>query len=213
MTGSGRGRAYCRGPLKRALDLSVSALALAVFAPLLLLAALLVLLTSGRPVLFRQERIGLEGRRFRILKFRTMRDGPGGTAITGAGDRRITPAGALLRASKIDELPQFFNVLKGDMAIVGPRPEIPRFVAGYSAAERRVLDVRPGLTDLATLAYRDEERLLGTVAEGDRERFYASEVLPKKLLLNLQYVERASLREDLAIVLRTAAAIVLPERR
>ena len=213
MTAAGRGRGYCRGPLKRALDLSVSTLLLAFLAPLLLLAALLVLLTSGAPILFRQERIGLDGRSFRILKFRTMRHGPPGTAITGAGDRRITPAGALLRASKIDELPQLFNVLKGEMAIVGPRPEVPRFVAGYSPVERRVLDVRPGLTDLATLAYRDEERLLGTVAEGDRERFYASQVLPGKLLLNLQYIERASLREDLAIVLRTAAAIVLPARR
>ena len=213
MTVVGRGRGYCRGPLKRALDLSLSALLLAVLAPLLFLVALLVLLTSGRPVLFRQERIGLEGRPFRILKFRTMRQGPSGTAITGAGDPRITPAGALLRASKIDELPQLFNVLKGDMAIVGPRPEVPRFVAGYSSAERRVLDVRPGLTDLATLAFRDEERLLGTVAERDRERFYATQVLPKKLHLNLQYIDRASLREDVAIVLRTAAAIVLPAQR
>ena len=213
MTTPGRGRAWCRGRTKRVLDLCVAALALCVLAPLLLLVALLVLVTSGSPILFRQERVGLDGHPFRILKFRTMRDGAAGTSITGSGDRRITGIGAVLRRSKIDELPQLFNVLCGDMAIVGPRPEVPRFVAAYGPAERRVLDARPGLTDPATIAYRDEERLLGAVPEGDRERYYATEILPKKLALNLAYMERASLGGDLGLVLRTAAALLPAARR
>ena len=213
MTAPGRGRAWCRGRTKRALDLCFSGLALALLSPLLLVVALLVLVTSGAPVLFRQERVGLDGRPFRILKFRTMRNGAGGTAITGSGDRRITAVGALLRRSKIDELPQFLNVLCGDMAIVGPRPEVPRFVAAYGPSERRVLEARPGLTDPATLAYRDEERLLGAVPEGDRERYYAVEILPRKLALNLAYIERASLAGDVALVLRTVAAVLPGARR
>src|SRR5204862_4380105 len=156
----GRGRAYARGVVKRSLDLLAAGLALLLLAPLLLGLALLVGCTSRGPILFRQERIGLDGRPFRILKFRTMRPG-GGLPITGAGDDRITPVGRFLRRSKLDELPQLFNVWRGEMSIAGPRPEVPIYVAGYGAKERRVLEVRPGLTDPATLAYRDEERLLG----------------------------------------------------
>ena len=132
---AGRGRAYGRGALKRATDLLASSVALIVLAPLFLLIALLVGCTSRGPILFRQERVGLDGRPFRILKFRTMRPGTG-LPITGSGDRRITPVGRILRRAKLDELPQLFNVWRGEMSIVGPRPEVPVYVAGYGAQER-----------------------------------------------------------------------------
>ena len=208
---AGRGRAYCRGGVKRAVDVCAAGLALLALAPLILVVALAVRLTSTGPILFRQDRVGLDGRSFRILKFRTMRPGSG-PPITAAGDDRITPVGALLRRTKLDELPQLVNVVRGDMSIVGPRPEVPVYVAGYSPAQRRVLEVRPGLTDPATLAYRDEEGLLGQVPAERRERYYASEILPRKLELNLDYLERASLWGDAALVARTLVAIVAPRR-
>jgi lipopolysaccharide/colanic/teichoic acid biosynthesis glycosyltransferase len=207
---AGRGRAYARGGVKRAVDLCAASLALVVLAPVLLVLAALVACTSRGPILFRQERVGLDGRPFRILKFRTMRPGPG-LPVTGAGDRRVTTVGRFLRRAKLDELPQLFNVVRGDMSIVGPRPEVPIYVADYGPQERRVLEVRPGLTDPATLAYRDEERLLGAIPPDERERYYVTEILPRKLRLNLAYVEGASLSEDLLLVARTFRAIVLPE--
>jgi lipopolysaccharide/colanic/teichoic acid biosynthesis glycosyltransferase len=209
---AGRGRAYGRGALKRATDLLASSVALIVLAPLFLLIALLVGCTSRGPILFRQERVGLDGRPFRILKFRTMRPGTG-LPITGSGDRRITPVGRILRRAKLDELPQLFNVWRGEMSIVGPRPEVPVYVAGYGAQERRVLDVRPGLTDPATLEYRDEERILGRVPPEDRERYYVAEILPRKLRLNLVYVEKATFAGDLRLVAKTLGAIVRPGTR
>jgi lipopolysaccharide/colanic/teichoic acid biosynthesis glycosyltransferase len=208
----GRGRAYGRGGVKRAVDLLASSLAIAALAPLLVLLAALVACSSRGPILFRQERVGLDGRPFRILKFRTMRPGPG-LPITGAGDARVTPIGRWLRRAKLDELPQLFNVWRGEMSIVGPRPEVPVYVAGYGPEERRVLDVRPGLTDPATLAYRDEERLLGRVPPQEREIYYRSEILPRKLRMNLAYVDQASLFGDAWLVVRTFGAIVLPDRR
>ena len=209
---AGRGRAYGRGALKRAVDLLASSAALLVLAPLFLVLSLLVALSSPGGVLFRQERVGLDGRPFRILKFRTMRPGVG-LPITGAGDRRITPVGRFLRRLKLDELPQLVNVWRGEMSIVGPRPEVPVYVAGYGAEQRRVLEVRPGLTDPATLAYRDEERLLGRVSPEDRERYYVAEILPRKLRLNLDYVERASFAWDCALVARTLGALMRPGTR
>lgn len=209
---AGRGRAYGRGALKRAVDLLASSAALLLLAPLLLVLALLVALSSPGGVLFRQERVGLDGRPFRILKFRTMRPGQG-LPITGAGDRRITPVGRFLRRAKLDELPQLVNVWRGEMSIVGPRPEVPVYVAGYGPEQRRVLEVRPGLTDPASLAYRDEERLLGRVPPDDRERYYVAEILPRKLRLNLDYVERASLAWDCELVARTLGALLLPGTR
>jgi lipopolysaccharide/colanic/teichoic acid biosynthesis glycosyltransferase len=207
-----RGRAYCRGALKRGADLLAAGLALVVLAPILALLAILVGTTSRGPILFRQERIGLDGRPFRILKFRTMRPGDG-LPITGAGDRRVTPVGALLRRAKLDELPQLWNVVRGEMSIVGPRPEVPLYVAGYGPAERRVLEARPGLTDPATLEYRDEERLLGAVPPDRREAYYTTEILPRKLRLNLAYVDGATFWGDALLVGRTLMAILLPERR
>ncbi len=207
------GRAYCRGSLKRGFDLCISLLALVVLAPLLLLLALLLLIGSGRPVLFAQERIGMDGRPFRLLKFRTMRpDATRGLPITGSRDPRVTRVGRWLRALKLDELPQLVNVLRGEMSLVGPRPEVPRYVAQYSAAQREVFLTRPGLTDPASIAFVDEEALLGRVDEARRERFYLDEILPRKLDLNLEYIERAGFWYDLSLLLRTGLALLRPAR-
>lgn len=206
MTGGG-GRAYCRGSAKRAFDFAVASLALLILSPLLLLLAVVVRMASGRPILFRQVRVGMDLRPFRIVKFRSMRAAAEGLPITGHDDRRITPIGRLLRRTKLDELPQLLNVIAGDMSIVGPRPELPRYVALYTDRQRRVLDVRPGLTDDASVRFRDEERLLGQVPEEERERHYLEQILPRKLDLNLGYIETAGFLRDLSIILRTAGAV------
>jgi lipopolysaccharide/colanic/teichoic acid biosynthesis glycosyltransferase len=138
-----------------------------------------------------------------------MRPALEGIPITGRGDPRITPLGRFLRATKLDELPQLLNIVSGRMSIVGPRPEVPRYVAGYTPAQRRVLEVRPGLTDPATLAFRNEEDLLGAVPAGERESLYVRQILPRKLALNLEYIEQASLSHDLSLIMRTFAAVIL----
>ncbi len=213
MSGRERGRAYCTGRLKRGVDLLLGLVGLALLSPLFLILAVAVAATSGQPVLFRQDRIGLDGRLFRLLKFRTMRaDADGGLSITGSGDPRVTSLGRLLRTSKLDELPQLVNVVRGEMSFVGPRPEVPRYVALYTREQRRVLEVRPGLTDPATVLFRDEEALLGTVEEARREAYYVNEVLPRKLAINLQYVERAGLIYDLGLIVGTIKAVLLPSR-
>ena len=200
---------YCRGRRKRALDLSLSVPAVVALAPLLLLIAVVVRLSMGPPVLFRHERVGRDGRRFRLLKFRSMRPSPpGAPAVTSAGDPRVTPVGRLLRRAKLDELPQLVNVIRGEMSLVGPRPEVPRYVERYTPEQRRVLDLPPGLTDPASLAFRDEEALLGRVVEGDRERYYVEELVPRKLALSLSYAAGAGIGPDLAIMARTALAVL-----
>jgi len=201
---------WVRSRWKRILDVVMATLAIPALLPLALFAALLVRLAMGKPALFVQERIGRHGRQFRLLKFRTMTPVPGGLGITGAGDPRVTQVGRWLRRTKIDEIPQIVNVIRGDMAIVGPRPEVPRYVALYTPAQRRILEARPGLTDPATLAFRDEERLLGSVPWADRESYYVSEVLPGKLQLNGLYLARATLGSDLILIFRTMAALLRP---
>jgi len=203
------GRAYCRGPVKRVFDVAISVAALIVLAPLFLIVSVVVLLASGRPVLFTQERVGMDGRPFWLVKFRTMhREAATGLPLTGRGDPRVTRPGRFLRAAKLDELPQLWNVLRGEMSLVGPRPEVPRYVARYTVEQRRVLEVRPGLTDPASVLFRDEEALIGSVPEGQRETFYLETVLPKKLLMNLEYIDRASVPYDLALVLRTIRIVL-----
>src|SRR5262249_43180358 len=161
----------------------------------LLLIALLVRLSSPGPALFRQARLGRGGREFAIWKFRTMRsDAAPGPLITAAGDARVTPLGRFLRHTKIDELPQLVNVLVGDMSLVGPRPEVPKYLPCY---DRAVLAVRPGITDPASIAYRDEEELLARFA--DPERAYVELVLPKKLELARAYLREQSLGRDLSL--------------
>jgi lipopolysaccharide/colanic/teichoic acid biosynthesis glycosyltransferase len=194
---------------KRLFDLLLSSIGLLLLAPVLLLIAVLVKLDSPGPVMFRQERVGRFGQPFRIHKFRTMRHEPAGQGlqITVGADRRITRVGGFLRASKLDELPQLLDVWLGDMSLVGPRPEVPRYVAHYPAELRdKVLSVRPGITDIASIEYRDESSVLARAA--DPERAYIDEVLPHKLALAARYVERSSLWLDVWLIWRTVVAIV-----
>ncbi|MFT3664756.1 sugar transferase [Piscinibacter sp.] len=192
---------------KRLFDILFSAVVLLVLTPLLLAVAVWVRLDSPGPALFRQVRVGRGGREFRILKFRTMHvDAPArGPQITAGRDPRITRAGHVLRRYKIDEFPQFINVLVGDMSVVGPRPEVPRYVAMYPTATRElVLSVRPGITDLASIEYRDESELLGRSA--DPERTYVDQVMPAKLAYCERYVRERSFVGDIGIIGRSFAA-------
>lgn len=194
---------------KRLFDWVLSSLGLLALSPLLLAIALLVKLDSPGPVFFRQERVGRYGKAFRIHKFRTMRHDPvgAGPQITVGADARITRVGAFLRASKLDELAQLIDVWLGDMSLVGPRPEVPRYVAHYPAELRdKVLSVRPGITDIASIEYRDESAVLAQAS--DPEQAYLREVLPHKLMLAARYVDRSSLALDVWLILRTIGAIV-----
>lgn len=194
---------------KRAFDVLVAGLGLVLLSPLLLVLAVWIKLDSPGPVFFRQERVGRLGRPFRIHKFRTMvHDAPArGLQITVGQDRRITRAGAFLRSSKLDELPQLIDVLQGTMSLVGPRPEVPRYVRHYPPAVReKVLSVRPGITDIASIEYRRESELLARAS--DPERAYVEEVLPHKLRYAEQYVDSASLWLDVRLMWRTLVAVI-----
>jgi lipopolysaccharide/colanic/teichoic acid biosynthesis glycosyltransferase len=193
---------------KRTFDLLAAGVGLLLLSPLFVVVALAITLDSQGPVFFRQARVGRGGRTFRIVKFRTMRERAeeAGGQLTVAGDPRVTRVGALLRKSKLDELPQLFNVVAGDMSLVGPRPEVPRYVAHYDARQRRVLDVRPGITDPASIAYRDENDLLD--ASTDPEAVYLEQIMPAKLEMNLAYLQRRSLAGDIAIIFRTFGRIL-----
>ena len=196
---------------KRAFDLLVSALALVLLAPLLLAIALAIRLDSRGPALFRQQRVGRHGVPFRIHKFRTMGVDAAerGPALTVGADARITRVGRLLRTRRLDELPQLIDVLKGDMSLVGPRPELPRYVERYPEALRvRVLAVRPGLTDPASIAFLDEAERLARAADPERE--YVEVLLPAKLQAAADYAERASLGSDLRILLGTLRRLLGP---
>lgn len=195
--------------LKRGFDILAALLALAVLSPLLLIIALLVALGSPGGAFFRQVRVGKGGHEFRLLKFRTMRPGSEaqGQITVGGRDPRITRIGYFLRKTKLDELPQLLNIMRGDMSIVGPRPEVPRYVAMYSPEQRQVLSVRPGLTSLASIAYIDENEVLGRAS--DPERAYVEEVMPAKLALDLRYVHEQGLGMDLRIILATIGRLLL----
>lgn len=193
---------------KRAFDLLLAGLGLLLLSPLLIAIALWIKLDSPGAVMFRQQRVGLHGRLFLIHKFRTMAaDAPAcGPQITVGADARITRAGRFLRATKLDELPQLWDVLRGAMSLVGPRPEVPRYVALYPSDLRAVvLSVRPGITDTASLEYRDEARLLAEAADPDQ--CYVEQVLPAKLRLSARYVQTRSFVGDLALVWRTVLAV------
>lgn len=193
---------------KRVFDVLASVVALAILWPFLLLVAAWVRLDSPGPALFRQVRVGRAGRSFTLLKFRTMAARPlPGPLVTAAGDPRITRAGRWLRATKLDELPQLLNVLAGDMSLVGPRPEVPRYVALWPPHQRDlVLSVRPGITDEAAVVYRDEERLLARAA--DPERLYVEEILPRKLGLYVAYVQGRTFGGDLRLLGRTFVTLL-----
>jgi lipopolysaccharide/colanic/teichoic acid biosynthesis glycosyltransferase len=187
---------------KRALDLALASAGLVAASPLLLGAAALILLFDGGPVLFRQERVGRGFKPFVIYKFRTMRAGGGGPALTrGSSDPRVTRLGRLLRETKVDELPQLLNVLRGEMSLVGPRPEVPRFVALFRADYEEILTVKPGITDFAAIRYRDEAAVLDGFA--DPEQGYVATVLPEKLRLYRDYIRSVRLSTDLKILLAT----------
>jgi lipopolysaccharide/colanic/teichoic acid biosynthesis glycosyltransferase len=186
---------------KRLFDVIVAVLGLLLLSPLLVGIALWIKLDSPGPVFFRQERVGRGGALFRIHKFRSMRaDAPhAGPQLTVGADPRITRAGQVLRRTKLDELPQLIDVLAGSMSLVGPRPEVPRYVALYPAALRdKVLSVRPGITDPASIEYRDESALLARAA--DPERVYIEQVMPAKLRCAASYVDRMSLANDVRLI-------------
>lgn len=199
--------------MKRLLDLVATALGLLVLAPLFLAAAIAIRLDSRGPVFYRQERVGLHGRRFRIHKFRTMlADAGEGPQLTVGEDRRVTRVGAALRRYKLDELPQLIDVVRGDMSLVGPRPEVPRYVARYSPRDRDiVLSVRPGITDFASIRYRDESEVLARYP--DPEAAYVHRILPRKLRYYRFYVRRRSNWLDLRLIAMTLCALVGREPR
>lgn len=190
---------------KRASDIAVSAAVLLLASPLLAIVSLLVWCESGAPVFFRQQRVGAAFRRFNIFKFRTMRVNTAGPKITVGGDHRVTRVGRFLRASKIDELPQFWNVLRGDMSIVGPRPEVPEFVEMFRERYEKILKIRPGITDLASVSLIDEERLLER--SEDPLRTYREEILPMKLSIAEEYLDSRSALLDFAIIGVTALSV------
>ncbi|MBZ0207948.1 MAG: sugar transferase [Flavobacteriales bacterium] len=193
--------------LKRAFDIVFAACLVLLLLPILLIFALAVALTSPGGAFFAQERVGRGGRSFRLLKFRTMRPGSEalGQLTIGGRDPRITGVGYFLRKTKLDELPQLWNVLVGDMSVVGPRPEVPKYVALYSPEQRAVLSVRPGITGMASIHYIDENELLARAA--DPEKAYVEVVMPAKLVLDLKYVKERSLWLDLRIILATVAKV------
>ncbi len=194
---------------KRLFDLLLAAAGLVLLSPLLLAIAVAVRLDSPGPALFRQERVGRGGRLFRIHKFRTMvADAPQrGPGLTIGEDARITRVGRFLRAKRLDELPQLIDVLRGDMSLVGPRPELPRYVAHYPPALReRVLAVRPGITDPSSLDHLDEAERLAAAADPERE--YVERILPAKLSAAADYADRASLATDLGVICRTLRAVM-----
>lgn len=188
---------------KRLFDVASATAGLVLVSPLLAVVAVLVRLDSAGPVIFRQTRVGRGFRPFTIYKFRTMTPATGkpGAPLTFAGDPRITRVGRWLRATKIDELPQLFNVLRGDMSLVGPRPEVPEYVDIFRDHFAPVLRVRPGLTDPASLRYRNESALLG--AAPDPELEYRERILPDKLRLSTEYAEHSTLRTDMALIFQT----------
>lgn len=194
--------------LKRAFDFTLAIMGLLVLSPLFLILIIAIKLSSTGPVFYRATRVGRYGQPFTLFKFRSMVANADqmGPAVTGANDPRITPIGRFLRRTKLDELPQLLNVLKGDMSFVGPRPEAPKYVAYYTDGQREVLSVRPGITSAASIAYRHEEALLTTNA--NTETTYIQTIMPAKLAIDLAYVHASpTLVKDIGLILRTFLAL------
>jgi lipopolysaccharide/colanic/teichoic acid biosynthesis glycosyltransferase len=193
---------------KRIIDTVGALIGLAVTSPVLLLCAFAVRLDSPGPIFYRQRRVGQYGRTFHIFKFRSMIDGTdkNGSKLTAFGDARITRVGKILRKTKLDEIPQLLNVVRGEMSLVGPRPEVPIFTDQYTPKERRVLEVKPGITGPASLAYIDEERILAGAA--DREKFYVNTIMRRKLRIDLAYCRTVCLLGDARILFRTGGSLV-----
>lgn len=198
--------------MKRLFDIFISLIALAVGLPFGILIALVIVCDSKGKVFYKQARVGRGNVDFQLYKFRTMyEEADHGSLITvGTNDARITKFGLFLRKYKIDEFPQFLNILKGEMSIVGPRPEVRKYVDMYTPEQMRVLTVRPGLTDYASIRYMDENALLA--ASDNPEKTYINEIMPDKLALNLKYIQDQSLWVDMKIILHTLAAIIHSRR-
>lgn len=189
----------------------VSALLLVLFCPILVLIAIATLVESGWPILFFQTRVGHDGKPFRLVKIRSMRQAVTGRSITCSGDPRITRVGKILRKFKLDELPQLWNVVCGEMSLVGPRPEIPEFVDLNQPIWKSVLQVRPGITDPVSIAYRNEEKLLA--ASEDPVRLYREAILPDKLKRNVAYLSQRSVWRDLKVIIQTLRCAAFPETK
>jgi lipopolysaccharide/colanic/teichoic acid biosynthesis glycosyltransferase len=204
-------RAREQRPVARCFDASASLAGLLLLSPLLAAIAVAIKLSDGGPVFYRQRRIGRGFRPFFVYKFRTMMAEADrlGAGITAAGDPRVTPLGRTLRRYKLDELPQLWNVVRGDMALVGPRPEVPEFVESFRALYGPLLTVRPGLTDPGTIAFSNEEELLSGPHSLE---MYAEEVLPRKLGLSLEYCKRRTWKSDLGVLFRTLQNVLLSPR-
>ena len=194
------------GRTQRIFDFLAASIGLFLLSPVFLFIGLAVKFQDGGPVFYRSMRVGMGGKLFAIYKFRSMVQGAdrAGGGLTVRGDRRVTGVGRVLRAYKLDELPQLFNVVKGDMSLVGARPENPEYVAKYNPEQRAILRFRPGITSPASLEYRNEEELL---AGGDTETLYLEKILPHKLSIDLAYLSRRTVRSDLMVILQTIGGI------
>lgn len=193
---------------KRVFDAFVAGFALIATSPLMAIAAVLVLGTSRGPVLFRQTRVGQAGRRFTLFKFRSMRvRTEKDSCLTCQGDNRVTKVGRILRKTKLDELPQLYNVLRGDMSMIGPRPDVPEYVATLPAELRQVLLLRPGVTSSASILFRNEEALLAHVPPEKLHEFYCDTLFPRKVQLDLDYARSASFLRDLQLIAKTAGVL------
>src|SRR5262252_374278 len=203
--------ASIKSGLPRQAEAVIALAGLVMAAPLIALAAIAIAVTSRGPVIFRQKRMGLKGRPFTMYKLRTMRVANSGPQVTAGDDVRVTPVGKFLRKTKLDELPELWNILKGDMSLIGPRPEVPRYIDLEDPVWRLVLEARPGIADPVTLRLRNEEALLVEV-EGDRERFYLETLVPFKLEGYLDYLQARSWRSDLKVLWQTIVAVAFPNK-
>ncbi|MDU5110093.1 MAG: sugar transferase [Clostridium sp.] len=189
--------------IKRCFDFIVSLIGIIILSPVFIIVSIAIKLDSKGNILFLQKRVGRYGKEFNIYKFRTMVTDAEklGKQITIGKDDRITKVGVFLRKFKIDELPQLFNVFKGDMSLVGPRPEVPKYVSLYSFEQKKVLNVRPGITDMASLRYKDENDILGKV--DNPEEYYINVIMKDKLNLNLEYIEKSNIFFDIYLIVKT----------
>ncbi|HAT4179790.1 sugar transferase [Clostridium perfringens] len=194
---------------KRTFDLFFSLIGIIITIPILILVSIMIKLTSKGPIIFKQERVGKNKKIFYIYKLRTMTDCDDRASdrqVTVINDQRITRIGRILRKYKIDELPQLYNVLKGDMSFVGPRPEVKKYVKFYEEEYDEILKIKPGITDLASIEYIDENTIISKYS--DPEKIYIEEVLPKKLMLNKRYIEEMSIKNDILLILKTIKKII-----
>lgn len=194
--------------IKRIFDFTVSSIGIIIISPILLVISILIKLDSKGPILFKQIRVGKNGKPFKIFKFRTMvvDAEKKGMQITVGRDSRTTKSGHVLRKTKLDELPQLFNVLTGEMSFVGPRPEVSRYVEMYDENQKSILKVRPGITDLASIKYRNENDLLAKSL--DPEATYINEIMPKKIELNIEYLKNMSVLYDIKLIIRTVLVVI-----